>query len=107
MFGLNNGIVNGVRETEFAPDDSITREQMAAIIYRYAKMKGYDTEEISELSAFTDANEISGWALDAVRWANAAELIKGVSETSISAKSVATRAQVAAILMRFCKNMGK
>lgn len=106
-WAVKNGIVNGVRETEFAPDDSITREQIAAIIYRYAKMKGYDTEEISELSAFTDANEISGWALDAVRWANAAELIKGVSQTSISAKSAATRAQVAAILMRFCENMGK
>ncbi|MDD6736177.1 MAG: S-layer homology domain-containing protein, partial [Clostridiales bacterium] len=99
-----NGIVSGVSETEFAPNDSITREQLAAVIYRYARMKGRDIENISALSEFTDTDEISEYALDAVKWANAAGIINGVSETKISPKTTATRAQTAAILMRFLGN---
>ena len=106
-WAAESGIVNGVSDTEFAPNDNITREQMAAIIYRYAKIKGYDTEKASELTDCADANEISEYALDAVKWANAAELINGISETSISPNTTATRAQVAAILMRFCENVAK
>ena len=106
-WAAESGVVNGVNETEFAPDDNITREQMAAVIYRYARLKGYDTHKTSELAGFTDVNEISIYALDAVKWANAAELIKGISETSISPKTTATRAQTAAILMRFCRNIEK
>lgn len=100
-------VVNGVSETEFAPNDNITREQMATVIYRYAKMKGYDTEKASELAGFEDANEISEYAQDAVKWANAAEIINGVSENRLSPKTTATRAQAAAILMRFCKIYAK
>lgn len=106
-WAAENGVINGVSETAFAPNDNITREQMAAIIYRYAKLKGYDTEEISELSDFTDTDKISPYALDAVKWANAAKLINGISETSISPKTTATRAQVAEILMRFGENVVK
>ena len=106
-WAAKSGIVSGVSETEFAPDDGITREQMATIIYRYAKMKGYDMQNISNLSDFTDATQISDWAVDAVKWANGAEIITGVSKTSISPKLTATRAQVAAILMRFCKMSAK
>ncbi len=96
-------VVNGVSETEFAPNDNITREQMATVIYRYAKMKGYDTEKASELAEFEDANEISEYAQDAVKWAAAAGLINGVSKNCLSPKTTATRAQTAAILMRFFK----
>lgn len=102
-----SGIVNGVSETEFAPNDHITREQIACIIYRYAKMKGYGAEKFSELSDYTDVNEISGYALDGIRWANAAGLINGVSKRCISPKTTATRAQAAAILMNFCESVAK
>lgn len=106
-WAAESGVVSGISEIEFAPNDNITREQIAAIIYRYAKMKGYDTEKASDILAFEDADEISDYALGAVKWANAAGLITGVSETSISPKTTATRAQVAAILMRFCENTAK
>ena len=99
------GVVSGISETEFAPNDNITREQMAVIIYRYAKLKGYDTQINSNLSGFSDNGEISDYAIDALKWANGEEIIMGVSDTSISPKSTATRAQVAAILMRFCENI--
>lgn len=106
-WAAESGIVNGVSETEFAPNDNITREQLAVFLYRYAKLKGCDTEEFSELSGYADADQISEYALNAVKWANAAGLITGTSETSISPKSTATRAQAAAILMRLYKNVLK
>ncbi len=106
-WAAENNIVSGVSSTEFAPDEDITREQMALIIYRYAKMKGYDVSKVSNLENFTDAKNISDWALDAIKWANKAELINGTSETTLSPKEAVTRAQVAAILMRFCENIVK
>lgn len=106
-WAAQNGIISGVSETEFAPNSAITREQMATVIYRYAMLKGYTSTESSELDAFADADEISEYALDAFKWANAAGLINGVSETSISPKTSSTRAQVATILMRFCENIAK
>lgn len=106
-WAAENGIVTGVSETEFAPNNNITREQMAAVIYRYAKAKGYNTEANSDFSGFADVAEISPYAFDAVKWANTAGLINGVSKISISPKSTATRAQAAAILMRFCENITK
>ncbi|MBQ8836104.1 MAG: S-layer homology domain-containing protein [Clostridia bacterium] len=102
-----NGIVVGISETEFAPNDNITREQMAAVIYRYAKFKGYDVSDKADISDFADADEISGYALDALAWANANELVKGTTDTTVSPKGTATRAHVAAILMRFCENIAK
>ena len=102
-----NGIVNGISDTEFAPNDNVTREQMAAIFYRYAQHKEYDTKNKADLSGFADSKEISEWAEDAVMWAKAEGLINGTSETTISPMETATRAQVATILMRFCKNTEK
>src|SRR5699024_11160901 len=66
-----NGIVNGVSETRFAPDDSIIREQLAAILYRYAQFKGYAVTASADLSAYTDAAQISAYAAAAMQWANA------------------------------------
>ena len=100
-YAAANGIVTGISDTEFAPNANVTREQTAAILYRYAKMKGYDVSGAAELSAFSDADTISDWALDSFRWANKAELIGGVSETELSPKANTTRAQLAEILMRF------
>ena len=103
-----NGIVNGVSETSFAPDDAITREQMAAILYRYAQSKGYDTTVGGmSLSEYADASRISAYATTAMQWANAEGLITGVTDTTLSPQGSATRAQVATILMRFVENIAK
>ncbi len=102
-WATENDIVSGISETEFAPEDNVSREQMAMIFYRYAKFKRYNTEETSELSQFTDKAEISDWSLEALKWANAAKIISGTSDTEISPKDTATRGQVASILMRFCE----
>ena len=100
-----NGIVNGVSETRFAPNDPITREQMAAILYRYAQFKGYDVTASADLSAFADASQISAYAAAAMQWANGAGLITGVTDTTLNPQGSATRAQVATILMRFCEDI--
>ena len=102
-----NGIVNGINESEFAPNSDVSREQMAVIIYRFAKMQGYDVTDKADVSAFTDTNDISEFALDAIKWANKEELVNGTSDKTLSPKDTATRAQVATILMRFCENVAK
>ena len=102
-----NGIVTGVSETVFAPDDAITREQMAAILYRYAQFKGYDVTAGNDLGAYTDASRISAYAAAAMRWANAEGLITGVTDTTLEPQGSATRAQAATILMRFCEEIAK
>ncbi|MDY4171763.1 MAG: S-layer homology domain-containing protein [Evtepia sp.] len=102
-----NGVVNGTSPTTFHPNDPITREQMAAILYRYASFKGYDVTQKADLAGFTDASQISGYAKDAMSWANQEGLIGGVSATTLQPQGSATRAQVATILMRFCENMTK
>lgn len=68
-WATENNIVKGVSENKFAPDEDITREQMVLIIYRYAKMQGFDAGGASNLENFTDAKDVSDWALDAIRWA--------------------------------------
>ena len=100
-----NGIVNGVSEISFAPDNQITREQMAAILYRYAQFKGYDVTASNDLSSYTDASQISEYATTAMQWANAEELITGRTSTTLAPQGTATRAEVATILMRFCENI--
>lgn len=102
-----NQIVTGYDENTFGPDDTITREQMAAILYRYAGYKGYDVTASTDLSAYTDADDISVWAQTAMNWANAQELITGVTSTTLEPAGSATRAQAAAILMRFCETAAK
>ena len=96
-----NGIVNGVSENEFAPDESITREQIAAIMMRYAVYKGLDTVTLEENLHFADANEISEYAVSSMNWAVGAGLINGKSESLLAPKDNATRIEVAAILHRY------
>ena len=102
-----NQIVKGTSATTFAPNDSITREQMAAILYRYAQYKGYDVTASADLSAYTDAAIISSYAVSAMQWAVGEGLINGITDTTLVPGGSATRAQVAAILMRFCENVAK
>lgn len=107
VWAAQNGIVSGTSATTFSPDGVITREQMAAILYRYAQHKGYDVTAKADLSMFTDAAQVSTYATDAMAWANASGLISGTSATTLSPAGSATRAQVATILMRFCENIAK
>lgn len=100
-----NGIVQGYSDTEFRPTREISREQLASILYRYAQLKGYDTSEQADLSAYADAADVSGYALDGMRWAVAKGLISGVTESTLAPGGSATRAQAAMILMRFCENV--
>lgn len=106
-WAASNGIVNGVSATSFAPNAPITREQMAAILYRYAQFKGYNTAAGSSLSGFSDASRISPYATTAMQWANSNGLITGVTSTTLDPQGSATRAQVATILMRFCEDIAK
>lgn len=100
-----NGIVSGVSATQFAPNQNVTREQMAAILYRYAQYKGRETGNAdANLAAFADANTVSSYAVPAMNWAVKNGLISGTSATTLSPNGSATRAQVATILMRYQKN---
>lgn len=98
-----NGIVNGITDSEFAPNNNITREQIASIIYRYAKYKGYDVSvgEDTNILSYEDANKISDWAVSAIQWACGAGLINGRTESTIVPDGTATRAEAAAIMQRF------
>ena len=102
IWAANNGIVNGVAKNTFAPDDSITREQIAAMLYRYAGAKAVKEDK---LSAFPDAAKVSDWAKEALNWAVAGGLINGVADAngtaSLEPQATATRAQIATILMRW------
>ena len=79
----------------------MTREQFAAILYRYACFKGLDVSAEGDLSGYTDSETVSGYAVEAMSWAVATGLIRGTGKTQLSPKSTATRAQAAAILIRF------
>ena len=96
-----NHIVTGHTATQFSPDGSITREQLATILYRYAQYKGRDTSPSVELTKYSDAAQIHEYALPAMRWACATGLMNGTSSSTLSPLGSATRAQVAALLHRF------
>ena len=100
-----NGIVNGYDNGSFGPDDTITREQMATIFYRYASYKGYDMSASASLNGYSDAAKVSHYAADAMGWAIGAGLITGTSDTTLPPAGSATRAQAAVILTRFCQNL--
>ncbi len=102
-----NGVVTGYDENTFGPDDPITREQLAAILYRYAAFKGYGVTEKADLAAFADAGAISAYAQESMSWANNNGLIGGVSADLLQPQGSAVRAQVAVILMRFCESVAK
>lgn len=99
-----NGIVTGTGSTSFSPDAKVTREQLAAILYRYAQYRKLDTDASAKLNSFTDADSVSAYASEALGWAVSEGLINGASG-KLMPKGDATRAQVAAILHRFVKNV--
>ena len=105
-WAVQNGIVKGVSETEFAPDNTITREQMATIIHRYMKFKGLDmsVSENVDVTSYEDFENISDYAKDAFRFACSNGIISGTSETTLAPKESLARAQMAAIFQR-CENL--
>lgn len=101
IWAAENGIVKGVNTTTFAPNDQITREQIATILFRYAKAEKVE----GKLAGFPDAEMVSDYAADAMAWAVEQGLINGISEsdgkTYLAPQETATRAQIAVILMRY------
>lgn len=96
-----NGIVNGTSDTTFSPDSRLTRQQLAAILYRYARAFGGDTSYTGNLSHFTDRHQVDSYATTPMIWAVSHEIISGTSDTTLSPLSTATRAQVVVILHRY------
>ena len=104
IWAAANGIVTGTDSTSFSPDAKVTREQLAAILFRYAQYRKLDTDASAKLNSFTDADSVSAYASEALGWAVSEGLINGASG-KLMPKGDATRAQVAAILHRFVKNV--
>ena len=102
IWASENGITAGTSETTFSPTNSLTREQLATFFYRFADFENPDPIEITgDLTGFTDAGQVASYATDAMKWAIGEGLISGTTETTLSPKATATRAQVATILMRY------
>ena len=109
-WAAQNGVVNGVGNGKFDPEGKITREQMAAILYRYASSVGVNTSARGDFSAFPDRGRVSGYATDALSWCVASQIIGGTQENGrvyLDPQGNATRAQVATILMRYISNIAK
>jgi len=98
------GIVNGYSQVAFGPDDAVTREQLSAILYRYAKYTGKSVDNTGSLDIYTDRGEVSDYALEEMKWAVGAGLINGTQGNRLEPKGNATRAQVAQILYRYETN---
>ncbi|MFR9171902.1 InlB B-repeat-containing protein [Evtepia sp.] len=100
-WAASKGIVGGYGNGLFGANDDVTREQLAAILYRYAACQGYDVSQRADLSGFGDASSISGYAQEALSWAHAQGLVLGFEDGSLRPQGTASRAQIAAVLMRF------
>lgn len=107
-WAAENGVVSGIGGSCFDPSGFVTREQTAEILYNYAHNKGYDVSARADLTAFPDAASVSGWAEEALSWANAAGLINGTvrdGQTILDPQGSASRAQVAMILMNYVEHV--
>ena len=100
-WAAGTSVIDGVGDNRFAPESDITREQLATILYRYAKNMHLTDASDAELSRFKDADTVSDWAAEAMVWAVANGLISGTSDTTLSPKDTATRAQFAQIMYQF------
>lgn len=104
-WAASEGIVGGYGDGTFGPNDPITREQMASILYRYADYKGLDVSARASLDAYSDADSVSPWASDVMSWAVSEGIISGMTEDTLAPQGTATRAQVAAMFQRFLENV--
>ena len=94
MEGYGNGL--------FGPEDAVTREQVITIIYRYAQYKGRNITQNSDLEGYTDVDQVSAWALEAVKWSVGSGTVMGRTSTTLNAGDTASRAEIATIIMRYC-----
>lgn len=105
--GLMSGCGNGL----FRPDAAISREELAAALYKFARYRGLDTDAAGDMARFPDAGEVSAWAADAMRWAVGTGLVNGTADSNgvymIAPRGNATRAQIAVMFWRFCENAAK
>ena len=104
-----NKIVTGYSADQFGPMDSVTREQLAAILYRYAQFKGQDVSagEDTNILSYDDAFSVSGWAMSAMQWAVGSGILNGRTDSTLVPGGNATRAEVATMLMRFSEGAEK
>ena len=102
-WAYDRGIVTGVSETAFAPNEPVTREALVTILYRYASLKQNLPAADDQTSRFADGRQVSAFAHDSVNWALQTGLLTGVRKTTLSAKGLATRAQIAVLMQRFLK----
>lgn len=100
-WAVEQGYVAGMSPTEFGPNEKITREQLARLLYLYAETYGGDISVLADLSDYEDESKVSDWAYEQVQWAVAAGIISGTSETTLSARATATRAQACRMMMTF------
>ena len=107
LWAAQNNIVNGVSDTEFAPGDDLTRQQLVTILYRYAEAKGYDVSASADLSGYPDAGQVQAYAQPAMAWAVAENIIQGMEDGTLKPAGNASRAQIATILMRFCEDVAQ
>ena len=102
-WAVENGITYGVSDTKFDPNGSVTREQLVTFLYRHIKTTGADLTVQGDMSGYTDAADLSGWAVEAFTWAVSEGVVVGVTETTLEPGSTTTRAQTAVVLMRLAK----
>lgn len=105
LWASQEELTAGTSATTFSPNQKLTREQLAVFLRRYAEYKGADVSASADLSGFTDKGSISGYAQRAVKWAVAVGIIGGTSQTTLSPKASASRAQIATMLWRLCTNV--
>ena len=106
-WAASEGIVSGVSGDSYAPNDPITREQLAVILYRFAVYMGYDVSvgEDTNILSYEDFAEISEYAIPAIQWATGSGLMRGVTDGELSPQGTATRAQIATLMMRFIESI--
>lgn len=107
IWATENGIVKGTSTTTFSPNDPVTREQIATILYRFTAYKGYPVAALQSVSSFADASTISPFAQEAMQWAYAAGILQGRSGNLLAPVATASRAEVATMFMRYSQNIAK
>ena len=106
-WAAGEGIINGYEDSTFKPDSNITREELAAVLFRYAEHKKADTANTADLTKFNDSTKVSPWAEDALKWAVASGIINGDEQNLLNPQGSATRAEVAAMLARLAESIAK
>ena len=106
-WAYDNNIVEGTSSDLFSPALAATREQLATILYRYSEYKGYDTSINGSLDEFTDADQVSTYAITPMEWAVGTKLLLGEADNLLLPQGITTRAQAAAIFHRFIENIAQ